>query len=401
MARQIHRLSAREVATKKEPGLHADGGGLYMVVDKGGAKRWTFLFRWEGKRTEMGLGGLQSVPLARARELGADCRAMLAKGLNPVSERKAIKSTVPTFGTYADEFVIMKGPSWRSATHRDQWAMTLTNYAAPLRNMPIDTIATEHILAALKPLWLTRTETAARLRGRIETILDAARASGHRTGENPARWRGHLDHLLPKREKLSRAHLKAMSFDDVPAFFKTLRSMEGLAPLALEFAILTAARSGEVLGAQWDEIDVGRRLWIIPAERMKAGVEHRVPLCDRAMEIVRKMDELRDSALLFRGQKSGRPLGRNTLVTVLRRANVDVTAHGFRSAFRDWCGERTAFPRDVAEAALAHAVGDETERAYRRGDALEKRRKLMDAWAKFCEPKRASNVVAVEFGSAR
>jgi integrase len=400
MARQIHRLSAREVATKRESGLHADGGGLYLVVDKGGSKRWTFLFRWEGKRTEMGLGGLQSVPLARARELGADCRATLAKGLNPVSERKAVKSTVPTFGAYADEFVAMKGAGWRNARHRAQWTMTLTNYAALLRNMPIDAIATEHVLAALKPLWLTRAETASRLRGRIEIILDAARASGHRTGENPARWRGHLDHLLPKRGRL-RGHHKAMPFDDVSAFVKTLRSMEGFSPLALEFAILTAARTGEVLGAQWEEIDIGERLWIVPPERMKAGIEHRVPLCDRAMEIVRKMEESRDSAFLFPGRKSGCPLSPTALIIVLRRANLDVTVHGFRSAFRDWCGERTAFPRDVAEAALAHAVGDETERAYRRGDALEKRRKLMDAWAKFCEPKRASNVVAVEFVAAR
>ncbi len=401
MARQIHRLSAREVATKRQPGLHADGGGLYLSVDKGGAKRWAFLFRWEGKRTEMGLGGLHSVPLARARELGADCRATLAKGLNPISERKAVKSTVPTFGAYADEFVIMKGPSWRSAIHRAQWSMTLTNYAAPLRKMPIDAIATEHVLATLKPLWLTRAETAARLRSRIEIILDAARASGHRTGENPARWRGHLDKLLPKREKLSRGHHKAMPFDDVPAFVKTVRSMEGLAPVALEFAILTAARTGEVLGAKWAEIDVEKRLWTVPAGRMKSGIEHRVPLSDRAMEIVRKMEESRLSAFLFPGRKSERPLAPMALIIVLRRAHLDVTAHGFRSAFRDWCGERTAFPRDVAEAALAHAVGDETERAYRRGDALEKRRKLMDAWGKFCEPKATGNVVALRRSPAQ
>jgi integrase len=259
--------------------------------------------------------------------------------------------------------------------------------------MPVNTIETVDILRVLKPIWQRIPETASRLRGRIERVLDAARAKGLRSGENPARWRGHLDNLLPARQKVTRGHFAAMPYKEVPAFTARLRESDGIAAVALEFAILTAARSGEVLGAQWSEIDLAAKVWTVPAGRMKAGREHRVPLSARAMVIVEQMKKVGTSDYVFPGYRSGRPISEPALRRVLRRMQVPVTVHGFRSAFRDWCGEATSFPREIAEAALAHVVGDETERAYRRLDALEKRRKLMDGWAKFCEPKAGTNIV--------
>lgn len=397
MARQVNRLSARAVATATKPGRHADGGGLYLVVDPSGAKRWAFLFRRDGKLREMGLGGLTSVPLARARELAGECRAEVAAGRNPIEARKANRA-VPTFGAAADAYVKSKSPEWRNAKHAAQWTMTLTKYAAPLRSKPVNEIGTDDVLEVLRPIWRTKPETASRLRGRIEHVLDAARAAGHRTGENPARWRGHLDKLLPKRQRLSRGHHAALPYPEVPAFVVELRKREAVAALALEYTTLTAARSGETLGARWPEIDLDAKVWTVPPERMKAGREHRVPLSGRALEILKQLAEVRTSEFVFPGQKRGRPLSVMALEMVLRRMKLEnVTVHGFRSSFRDWAGECTSFPREIAEAALAHTVGDQTERAYRRGDALEKRRKLMDAWASFlAAPKAAGTVVPIK-----
>jgi integrase len=289
--------------------------------------------------------------------------------------------------------------SWRNEMHRAQWKMTLIVYSEPLRSKSVAEIVTEDVLKVLQPLWTTRPETASRLRGRIERVFDFARARGQRAGENPARWRGHLDAILPKRAKLTRGHHKAMPFDEVPAFMAALREREGVAPRALEFAILTAARSGEVLGARWNEFDLGAHVWIVPAARMKAGREHRVPLSARAVEILRKMEQTRMSEFVFPGIKPRRPLSVTALDRLLRGMKAGVTAHGFRSAFRDWAGERTSFPRDVAEAALAHQVGDAVERAYRRGDALEKRRKLMDAWSNFLDQPSRANVIPLNTGA--
>jgi integrase len=397
MTRRLNRLSARTVATVKKPGRHADGGGLYLVVDKSGAKRWVFLFRFGGPHKEMGLGGLTRVNLAEARRLAEWCRTTLAKGLNPIEARKAA-GRVPTFGECADEFVASMAAKWRNAEHARQWAMTLTRYTETIRSMPVNMIETAEVLRVLKPIWEKIPETASRLRGRIERVLDAARAKGLRSGENPARWRGHLDTLLPPRQKLTRGHHAAMPYAELPAFMARLRAREGVAALALEFAILTAARSREVLDAQWKEIDSEAKVWTVPATRIKAGREHRVPLSPRALTILDSMRAVRVSEYVFPGYRPGRPLGDMALHMVLARMEVPFTVHGFRSSFRDWCGEATNFPREVAEAALAHIVGDETERAYRRGDALEKRRKLMDAWAAYCEP-NASNVIAVTFRS--
>jgi integrase len=356
-----------------------------------------FMWKVAGKRREMGLGSLRDVPLAKARERAAEARQKLAEGLNPIAARD--KPKVMTFGEAADALIESMSSSWRNEKHCAQWKMTLTVYCAPLRSKPVTEIGTEDVLKVLQPLWTTKPETASRLRGRIERVFDFARAQGHGPGENPARWRGHLEAVLPKRAKLTRGHHKAMPFDEVPEFMVALREREGIAARALEFAILTAARSGEVFGASWDEFDLEARVWTVPAARMKAGRAHRVPLSARAVEILREMEQRRLSELVFPGTKPGRPLSVMALEMVLRRMKVDVTVHGFRSAFRDWAGERTHFPREVAEAALAHLVGDAVERAYRRGDALEKRRKLMDAWASFLQQKARSNVVFLNAGA--
>jgi integrase len=392
MAREIDKLTARKVDTLKATGRHSDGGGLYLNVTDTGAKSWLFMWKKAGRRREMGLGSIRDVPLARARTLAFEARQHLASGRDPLAARE--KPASMTFGDAATALVESMSPSWRNAKHRAQWTMTLTVYGAPLAGLAVADITTGDVLGVLKPLWLKKPETASRLRGRIERTLDFAKARGMRSGENPARWRGHLDALLPKRPKLTRGHHKALPFADVPAFVAKLRERQGPAPAALEFAILTAARSGEVFGATWDEIDLDGRIWTVPAARMKAGREHRVPLTDRAVTILKTMLKLRTSEFVFPGMKADRPLSVMALEMVLRRMKVDATVHGFRSAFRDWTGESTAFPREIAEAALAHLVGDAVERAYRRGDALEKRRALMEAWEGYCAVNRSAKVVA-------
>jgi integrase len=400
MARQINRLSPRSVATETRFGRHADGGGLYLVVDKSGAKRWVFLFRWLKKLKEMGLGGVTAVPLAKAREQAAACRAQLAAGINPIVARRSAKAESPTFGAFADAFIATKEAEWRNAKHQYQWRMTLSTYAKPLRAKFVSEITTLDVLATLKPLWTTKSETASRLRGRIEAVLDAARAAGHRTAENPARWRGHLDKLLPRPRKLARGHHAAMPYVELPAFITRMREREAVAARALEFVILTAARSGEVLGMIWAELDLEAKLWVVPETRMKAGREHRVPLSDQALKVIERLPALNQGdnseAYVFPGHRKGRPLSNTAMEMLLRRMELNITTHGFRSSFRDWAGDRTHFPREVAEAALAHTVGDETERAYRRGDALAKRRELMDAWAQYCDGEQEAQVVPLK-----
>ena len=383
MTREIHRLNARAATTITKSGRHADGGGLYLSVSSNGGRRWVFLYRWHGKPTEIGFGSGRDVTLARARELAGRARAKLAEGLNPKDVRT--RSGGATFGECADRLFEAMQPSWRNAKHAAQWRMTLQVYAAPLRRIPVDKITTDDVLSVLKPLWNDKAETASRLRGRIERVLDAAKAQGLRTSENPARWRGHLDQLLPKRQRLTRGHHAAMPYSDVPAFMADLQARQATAALALELAILTAARTGEVLGARWEEFDLDRALWTVPATRMKAGREHRVPLSQRALKITGAMHQCRNGDYVFPGQKAGRPLSVMALEMVLRRMKVDgATVHGFRSAFRDWAAEATSFTNEVCEAALAHAIENKVEAAYRRGDLFDKRRKLMEAWGRFC-----------------
>jgi len=346
-----------------------------------------------GRRREIGLGSSRDVSLGKARERAAEARRLVAEGLDPLSARSKPRGI--SFGEAADALLESMAPSWRSKKHQEQWRTTLTVYCAAIRSLPVGQITTEDVLRVIRPLWLSKSETASRLRGRIERILDFAKARGMRAGENPARWRGHLDAVLPRRQKLSRGHHKALSFEEVPAFLERLREMDGIAPRGLELLILTAGRTGEVLGAKWEELDIDAKLWTVPAKRMKAGREHRVPLSARALAVVAELRATRTAQYVFPGQKQGMPLSSTSLDAVLRRMQVKVTVHGFRSAFRDWAGERTNFPREVAEAALAHQVGDAVERAYRRGDALEKRRQLMEAWAKFSGGRQDANVLSM------
>jgi integrase len=392
MARKINRLSARSVATITMHGRHADGGGLYLSISPNGGRRWVFLYRWHGKPTEIGLGSARDVTLARARDKAVQARAMLAEGVNPKDARRPSEDA--TFGLCADRFIEAMRPSWRNGKHRAQWEMTLREYAAPLRRLPVDKITTDDVLSVLKPLWNEKPETASRLRGRIERVLDAAKAQGLRGGENPARWRGHLDQLLPKRQRLTRGRHAAMAYAEVPTFMENLGTRQSTAARALEFAILTAARSGEVLGLRWEEIDLDQAVWTVPANRMKAGREHRVPLSKPALKLLKSLREAGGGEFVFPGQKPGNGLSVMALEMVLRHMKIEgVTVHGFRSSFRDWAAERTNFPNEVCEAALAHVIQNKAEAAYRRGDLFDKRRKLMEAWATHCAGP-ASKVIA-------
>ena len=393
MARKINRLNARAVATITKHGRHADGGGLYLSVSPNGGRRWVFLFRWHGKPTEIGFGSARDVTLARARELAGQARAKRAEGINPKDARRSSEGA--TFGECADRQIETMRPSWRSDRHAAQWEKTLRNYSARLRHLPVDRITTDDVLSVLKPLWNDKPETASRLRGRIERVLDAAKAQGLRNGENPARWRGHLDQILPKRQRLTRGHHAAMHYSDLPAFMGDLQTRQETAARALEFTILTAARSGEVFGARWEEFDLDRAVWTVSSRRMKGGREHRVPLSQRALEIVKAMYEARNSNFVFAGQKLGKPLLVTALLMLLRRMKIEnATVHGFRSTFRDWAAECTNFSNEVCEAALAHAVANKVEAAYRRGDLFDKRRDLMDAWAAYCATPKVSKVFA-------
>jgi integrase len=387
-------LTARKVETAK-PGKYSDGGNLYLIVSPTGSRKWVLRFTWRSRAKEMGLGSASGVPLADARERAASARRKIAQGLNPIHERKR-GSGIPTFGEMADSVREALAAGFRNEKHKAQWKMTLETYAAPLRGKPVDTITTDDVLGVLKPIWAGKSETASRLRGRIEKVLDAAKAKGFREGENPARWRGHLDHLLPKRPKLSRGHHAAMPYEEVAGFIARLRERDSLAAQAFELCILTAARSGEILGMRWDEVDLDKKLWTIPANRMKAARKHRVPLSPRSVSILRKLHKVRPGDFVFPGQARNKPLSNMALEMVLRRMKLEnVTVHGFRSSFRDWAGNVSSFPREVVETALAHVIGDKAEQAYRRSDALEKRRRLMEAWASYCEPKISGNIVQI------
>jgi integrase len=399
MARSISKLSARTVETLKAPGRYSDGGNLYLSISANGGRRWVFMYRHGGKQREMGLGSASKsgTSLARARELAAEARTALAAGLDPLEVRKAhmqAERAIPSFGECADAFIESHRKSWRNDKHVAQWTMTLATYCAQIRSLPVDKVDTEAVLKVLQPIWDRLPETANRLRGRIENVLDAAAVRSFRMGENPARWRGHLQNLLAKPKVLIRGHHPALPYENLPDFMVQLRARHSIAARALEIAILTACRSGEVLNARWDNIDLGKALWVIPAGCMKAGREHRVPLSARAVAILEALQEPRTGHFVFSGAGGCKPLSGAAMTRELRRMKADgVTVHGFRSTFRDWASETTSFPHEVCEQALAHAIGNKTEAAYRRGDLFEKRRKLMEAWASFCEPKQ-SNVIA-------
>ncbi len=403
MAGGLNKLTARGVVSHSAKGRYADGGGLYLQVDANGGKQWIFRFQVKAdadaplKRVEMGLGGVKKVSLAVARDLAAQHRATVAAGLNPLEMKRAAPARAQSdklaklgrsFEAVASAMLATKDAGWRNDKHRAQWRSTLATYAAPLSAMDVGDVKTEHVLSCLQPIWTTKPETAARLRGRIEAVLNAARARGLTPEDraNPARWRGHLDHLLPKRSKLSRGHHPALPWRDLPGFVLRLREREAVAARALEFIILTAARSGEVRGMTWDEVDASQAVWVVPAERMKATKEHRVPLSRSALAVLKMAGEPQPGAFVFPNDK-GRAMSDMVFKALFDRMSATgVTAHGFRSSFRDWAGDATNFAREDIEAALAHTIGNKAEAAYRRGDAIDKRRRIMEAWADHCEP---------------
>jgi len=399
--RQANRLTHREVQTIKEAGRHADGLGLYLQVDpsdvqegkpdKVGAKRWVFVFQWQGKRKEMGLGSVEFIDVKVARDLRDAARKLVSEGKNPIEERRREREAtpppaVPLFGVFAKE--IVAGLPLKNAKHRDQWEKTLTTYQPNLQALPVDQITTQDVLTALRPHWKRIHETAERIRGRTERVLDAARAAGHISGpwENPARWKGHLALLLPRPDVQVRHH-PALPYAEMADFMAKIRARPSVSARALEFAILTAARTSEVRFATWGEVEGD--VWTVPAERMKAGRTHRVPLTQAVLDILDGLRpppevEIKGPGYIFPGWKAGEPLSNMSMDKILRLEKSEATVHGMRSTFRDWAGDCTNFADGTIEAALAHQVGDETERAYRRGDALLKRRKLMEAWAGFC-----------------
>ncbi|MER2509209.1 MAG: integrase arm-type DNA-binding domain-containing protein [Amaricoccus sp.] len=396
-----HKLTDTKVRAAGS-GWHGDGDGLWLRVQLSGSRSWVFVSIRHGRRREMGLGpyggGARQVSLAAARVKAEEVREILGRGGDPFREMGERQARVKarTFGEIADELIEVKAPTFRNAKHLDQWRMTLAVYAKPLRKLPVAEVSTDDVAAVLRPIWATKAETAGRLRGRVEAVLDYAKALGLRDGENPARLKGHLDHILGKRPRLTRGHHAAMPWADVPAFFARLREAEGFGARALELTILCATRTGETRGATWDEIDFDKALWTIPAERMKAGKEHIVPLAPPAVEMLRGLPRMDGNPHLFPGRVKG-PISDMTMTKAMGALGAEAfTVHGFRSAFRDWCGDATNFPRDVAEMALAHKVGDATEQAYRRASALAKRGKLMEAWAAYVtRPKPAGNVVAI------
>ena len=399
MARKTEILNARRVETLTEPGRHADGHNLYLSISENGGKRWVFFYRFGSKRREMGLGSAAKgeVSLAAAREKALEARSLLNAGIDPLDDKEARKQaerTIPTFGAFADEYLASHRSKFRNDKHIAQWEMTLKTYCQPIRSLRLNEIDTESVLKVLQPIWTKIPETASRLRGRIENILDAGKAKGYRSGENPATWRGHLKTLLPARQRLTRGHHAAMSYDDLPEFLGLLRTKQATAALALELCILTATRTNEVLNAQWNEFDLKKAIWTIPAVRMKAGHEHRIPLTARAVAILKSLHRLPHNDHVFPGNARGKPLSSMAMSMLLRRmGKPEITVHGFRSTFRDWASEQTSFPHETCEHALAHRISDKAEAAYRRGDQFEKRRKLMEAWAAFCEPRKSAKVL--------
>jgi len=372
--------------------MYADGGGLYLRVTSPDARSWVFRYGRDGKERYMGLGSLNAVSLSEARARAAEARRLTSAGIDPIGARDGQRAAERveaakqvTFEAAAEAYIRSHKAGWRNAKHGDQWRNTLKAYVYPVIGaLPVNQIDSGLVFKVLEPIWTAKPETASRVRQRIEAVLDAATARGHRSGENPARWRGHLDSLLPARAKVQRVqHHPALPYAEIGAFMADLRKQEVLAARAMELLILTATRTTECIAARWSEFDLGQGLWTIPAERIKAGREHRIPLSPAAVALLRKLAETKVNEFVF-PSRPGKPLSNGALLALLRRMNrSDLTAHGFRSTFRDWAGEQTNFPREVAEMALSHAIGDKVEAAYRRGDLFEKRIALMAEWAAY------------------
>lgn len=405
MPKKAKELSALAVGRLSKPGRWSVGGvdGLALQVTENGSRSWTLRMSVAGRRREMGLGSYPSVTLAGAREAARVHRSVVSNGADPVAQRHAAISAAAadraaqkTFKDCAAAYIAAHEASWKSAKHGQQWANTLSTYAEPvIGKLLVRDVATAHILEILEPIWSTKTETASRVRNRIELVWDWAKARGYCTGDNPARWKGHLDATLPKTTKVAKVtHHEAVPVSDAGAFMAKLRQQEGMGARALEFAVLTAARSGEVRLATWGEIDLDAALWTVPAHRMKAKREHRVPLSAPAVKLLKALDRGDPDALVFPGAKKGQPLSDMSLTAAIRRMKVDAVPHGFRSTFKDWASERTAYPPEVSEMALAHVVGDKVEAAYRRGDLFEKRVRIMRDWSTFLDKVEAKRTAS-------
>jgi integrase len=403
MAQSIKRLSPRKVATETKRGLHADGGGLYLQVSKFDTKSWVFRFNIQKRPREMGLGPFHTVTLGEAREEALRCRKLLREGIDPIEQRKLIRGQtkaeavkVMTFRECAEQYISSQSAGWKSLKHTSQWTSTLQKYVYPVfGDLPVQAVDTGLVMKAIESIWTTKTETAGRVRGRIENILDWARVRKYRDGENPARWKGHLDTLLPARTKVKKVkHHSALPYDQISSFIATLRNQEGVSARGLEFLILTAGRTGEIIKATWDEVELDKAMWIIAADRMKAGKEHRVPLSSAALKVLSGLKETAQSNFIFPGMRLNTSLSNMAFLQLLKRmGRNDLTAHGFRSSFRDWAAERTVYPNEMAEMALAHSVGTKVEAAYRRGDMLDRRRDMMTAWADYCEGYSKGDVI--------
>jgi integrase len=406
MGRQVEKLSALTVSRAKTRGYLGDGGGLYLQVSASGAKSWVFRFKDHGRLREMGLGSVHAIGLAEARKRATACRQMRLDGTDPIAVKKAGKlkakleaARAMTFRQCAEAYIEAHKAGWQNAKHAAQWSSTLKTYAYPVFGaLPVQAVDVGLIAKVLEPIWKTKTETASRLRGRIERVLDWAAVRGYRQGDNPARWRGHLDQLLPARSRVQKVqHHAALPYAEIGQFMADLRKQESTSALALEFLILTATRTAEVIGATWSEVDLDAAVWTIPPERMKAKKEHRVPLSKQALTMLKRLYKHRAGEFVFMGAKPGKPLSNVALLKLVERlGRSDLTVHGFRSTFRDWCAERTNLPREVAEHALAHSLPDKVEAAYRRGDLFEKRRDLMGAWARYCAlPMQTGHIVPI------
>jgi integrase len=400
MALGLNRLGVKELERRVAAGRYSDGGGLYLLVSKAGTKSWAFMVVVARKRYELGLGALAAVSVADARAKAAAIRADVARGVDPVLARdtqiRATSQQGTTFRDVATAYMDAHRAGWRSAKHAGHWQATLETYAYPrLGGMAVSAITTQDVLSVLSGLWTRAPETASRVRGRIEAVLDAAKAQGLRTGENPAAWRGNLAHLLPAKSRVQRVeHLAAMPYADVPAFYQSLVQSDALSAAALRLIILTAARSGEVTGMKWSEVDLDAALWTAPAERMKGGRPHAVPLSTEAVDLLRGIKQRPGNKHVFVGYVKGEPLADSTVLTFLRRlGHAQITVHGFRSSFRDWTADQTSYPREIAEAALAHANGDKVEASYRRTTFLARRREMMAAWSSYVAGQAAGNVV--------
>jgi integrase len=400
--RDANRLNALKVARLKEPGRYGDGGGLLLQVSKWGTKAWLFRYERNGRERQMGLGPLHTISLAEARELATEKRKLLLRGLDPIDERNTERTArrlevakAMTFDQCAAAYIADNKVAWRNPKHRQQWVNTLKSYVTPVMGaLPVQAIDTALVTKVLQPIWTAKPETASRVRGRIETVLNWAKAHGFRDGDNPARWKGHLDSLLPARSKVQAVrHHPALPYADLPTFMAELRARNGISALALEWTILTCVRTGETVGARWSEVD--HESWTVPAARMKGGRDHRVPLCDRALQILEAVPREAGSDFIFPGGRAKAPISNMAMLELLRGMRPGLTVHGFRSTFRDWAAEKTNYQNHVVEMALAHVVGDKVEAAYRRGDLFEKRRRLMNDWAKFCSQpvRQAANVV--------